>query len=231
MPRCWTRSSSERRGSVLSFWSDWNHHQEDEVDDWISGEREDVEEMVVMEREWQRVETERRESRDERVGGEWVRTMGGGRVMLGTEKLSAETETDTASGGEREDVGSVDRVRLSRNGGGRDRLRVARNESGSRASAGRVIGIGSVSASVNRASESEDVDGGEWVVGRSSSVVSQRRTGVEERGDDREARMSEGLSRGDGGGVGECERDWAGDSCTRALARVILHNFYCDVTD
>lgn len=37
----------------------------------------EVTEEVDMERMWSRLETERRVSREERVGGEWVSTMGG----------------------------------------------------------------------------------------------------------------------------------------------------------
>lgn len=62
------------------------------------------------------------------MGGEWRRTIGGGRIL-------SEGWCWTESGGEREAVGSVERVRLSKKGGG---WTDERKEGGSLAGFGRV---------------------------------------------------------------------------------------------
>lgn len=139
-------------------------------------------EAVDMERTWSRLETERRVSREERVGGEWVSTMGG--EWRGPGGGSWDW-LDTDSGGDSDDVGSVDRVRLSRNGGPCDSRRDAWNESGSSARGGGVgssVGRGSCRASDSdaRLGDGGVVEGGgvpDRDCGRDQEL-SQRKTGV-----------------------------------------------------
>jgi hypothetical protein len=64
-----------------------------------------------MEREWSRFERDLSVSRDERFGGEYVRTAGGDVSRVGEGVL------DTRRGEERDEVGRVERVRLSKKGG------------------------------------------------------------------------------------------------------------------
>jgi hypothetical protein len=80
------------------------------------------------------MDRERRVSREERVGGEWVRRMGGewrrSSEVSGQESCCSD---DTVCGGESDEVGRVERVRLSRKGGGLERAREAWKDCGIRA--------------------------------------------------------------------------------------------------
>lgn len=94
--------------------------------------------------------------------------MGGGRTT------SDRIEWNEAIGGEREEEGRVERVRLSRKGGGRLRLRDARKDGGRRAAGGR---RGSFMASFRRARLGDGgEDGGEERV--DDTLLSQRNMGV-----------------------------------------------------
>lgn len=63
--------------------------------------------------------TVRRLSSDDWVRDEWLSTMGAGLwTSMGTAELNAFVGGDTGKGGDNELVGSVERVRLSKNGGG-----------------------------------------------------------------------------------------------------------------
>ena len=72
-----------------------------------AGRAGNMEDDEDAEREWSRFERERRVSREVRFGGECVRTAGGDVSRVGEGVL------DSRNGGEREEVGRVERVGLS----------------------------------------------------------------------------------------------------------------------
>lgn len=124
-------SSSPSIPSTFSLFSDWNHHQFVELDAGSSGvcALKDSEAAVEADRTlprepdraWSRNDTDRSVSKDVRVGGECVSTIGGVCRSRSSQDGEAGGELWTvANGGESDDVGNVDRVKLSRKGGGRE---------------------------------------------------------------------------------------------------------------
>lgn len=149
------------------------NHQDHAVEDVDSstlsaelGEEVDEIERVAV-RTLVRLCTDRSESSEVWVKDDWLRTMGGGRLTSG-EDTWEDVGGVTGSGGDSEEVGRVERVRLSRNGGGR-RWVWRRCRGPKRAGGGR---SGSVMASD---SEWRAGDGGLDVV--DGVGESQRRTG------------------------------------------------------
>jgi hypothetical protein len=161
--------------------SDWNHHQDAAVDElsalFAVETRPRIEVCdaleLLEEKDWVlvRVFTDRSESRDDLVSEDWWRMMGGGRWTSSEDlMLLGEVKGDTGSGGDREDVGSVDRVRLSKKGGGLEMLPEGRKWGGGRRAGGG--GMGSV-----RASEREMRSGDGGVDDDEGVGEIQRRTG------------------------------------------------------
>lgn len=192
---------------------DSENHQEKVDVPWRLERKDDVAEAVEsavdcvdIERDGGR-DMRRRVSSEERCGGELLRTIGGSWIPE-VEALSS-GDVATASGGESEDVGRVERVRLSKNGGGRARFR-PRKVDGNRAIGGRAIS-GSCSASRRRVRLGDEDNGEdepdsepERLCWPGDQFESQRRTGALcgaafERSTEGGRRISEGLSRDERG--------------------------------
>lgn len=117
---------------------------------------ESTEESVDIVREGGR-DMRRRVSMELLRGGEWLSTMGVEWSWEGESDTSLENWA-TANGGESEDTGRVERVKLSRKGGGRASLRGRSEGGGSLAMGGGVIS-GSCSASRSRLKSGDEVEG------------------------------------------------------------------------
>lgn len=147
-----------------------NHHH-DEVDAGcvsskdVSTEDWDVVEVVENVREPEldvllRLCTDRRVSSEDWVSEEWLSTMGAGLcTSLDIDELKPVVGGDTGRGGDSELVGSVERVRLSRKGGGR--LLGRKCFGGRRAGAGAFMGSDIASDSERRSGDGgvEEVEG------------------------------------------------------------------------